>query len=104
SVQSRLPHHSCRCTDTPRPLRRGPAAGADAGRPSRQRCPAVHALLALMYFHAARFDARVTLDGSIVLFEQQDRSTWKWSDVREGMAWLVRSAAGNELTRYYVEA
>ncbi len=66
--------------------------------------PAVHALLALMCFHAARFDARVTLDGAIVLFEQQDRSTWNWSDVREGMAWLARSAAGDELTRYHVEA
>src|SRR5262245_17140358 len=49
--------------------------------------PAVHALLALMCFHAARFDARTTLDGGIILFEEQDRSAWKWSDVREGMAW-----------------
>jgi RNA polymerase sigma-70 factor (ECF subfamily) len=66
--------------------------------------PAVHALLALMCFHAARFDARVALDGAIVLLEEQDRSTWNWSDVREGMAWLARSAAGDELTRYHVEA
>jgi RNA polymerase sigma-70 factor (ECF subfamily) len=65
---------------------------------------AVHALLALMCFHAARFDARVSLDGAIVLLEEQDRSTWNWDDVREGMAWLVRSAAGAELTRYHVEA
>lgn len=66
--------------------------------------PAVHALLALMCFHAARFDARVALDGGIVLFEDQDRSVWNWGDVREGMAWLARSAAGEELTRYHVEA
>lgn len=66
--------------------------------------PAVHALLALMCFHAARFDARVALDGGIVLFEDQDRSAWNWGDAREGMAWLARSAAGNELTRYHVEA
>ena len=66
--------------------------------------PAVHALLALMCFHAARFDARVALDGAIVLLEEQDRSTWNWGDVREGMAWLGRSAAGEELTRYHVEA
>jgi RNA polymerase sigma-70 factor (ECF subfamily) len=57
-----------------------------------------------MCFHAARFDARVTLDGGIVLFEQQNRSAWTWGDVREGMAWLARSAAGDELTRYHVEA
>lgn len=66
--------------------------------------PAVHALLALMCFHAARFDARVASDGAIVLLEEQDRSTWNWSDVREGMAWLARSAAGEELTRYHLEA
>jgi RNA polymerase sigma factor (sigma-70 family) len=66
--------------------------------------PAVHALLALMCFHAARFDARVAFDGAIVLLEEQDRSAWNWSDVREGMAWLARSAAGDELTRYHVEA
>lgn len=66
--------------------------------------PAVRALLALMCFHAARFDARVALDGGIVLFEDQDRSAWNWSDVRAGMEWLARSAAGDELTRYHVEA
>jgi RNA polymerase sigma-70 factor (ECF subfamily) len=66
--------------------------------------PALYALLALMCFHGARFDARVGLDGAIVLLEEQDRSAWNWSDVREGMAWLARSAAGDELTRYHVEA
>jgi RNA polymerase sigma-70 factor (ECF subfamily) len=66
--------------------------------------PSVHALLALMCFHAARFDARIEAGGAIVLLEEQDRSAWNWSDVREGMAWLARSAAGDELTRYHVEA
>src|SRR5262245_39034732 len=66
--------------------------------------PAAHALLALMCFHAARFDARVALDGAIVLLEAQERSAWNWSDVREGMEWLARSAAGDELTRYHAEA
>jgi RNA polymerase sigma factor (sigma-70 family) len=66
--------------------------------------PAVHALLALMCFHAARFDARVALDGAIVLLEEQDRSAWNYAVVREGMAWLTRSAAGDELTRYHLEA
>jgi len=65
---------------------------------------AVHALLALMCFHAARFDARIALDGGVVLIDQQDRSAWNWGDVREGMQWLARSAAGGELTRYHIEA
>ena len=66
--------------------------------------PAVHALLALMCFHAARFDARVAEGGAIVLLDEQDRSAWNWNDVREGMEWLARSAAGTELTRYHLEA
>lgn len=66
--------------------------------------PAVYALLALMCFHSARFEARVDLDGAIVLLEEQDRSAWNWSDVREGMHWLAMSANGDELTRYHVEA
>jgi RNA polymerase sigma-70 factor (ECF subfamily) len=66
--------------------------------------PAVRALLALMCFHVARFDARVALDGAIVLLEEQDRSAWNWSDVREGMAWLAKSSVGDVLTRYHVEA
>jgi RNA polymerase sigma-70 factor (ECF subfamily) len=66
--------------------------------------PVVHALLALMCFHAARFDARIASDGAIVLLEEQDRSAWNWNDVREGMEWLTRSVAGDELTRYHVEA
>ncbi len=41
---------------------------------------------------------------AIVLLEEQDRSAWNGSDVREGMAWLARSAADDELTRYHVEA
>src|SRR5437763_235005 len=45
--------------------------------------PAVHALLALMCFHAARFDARVAQGGAIVLLEEQDRSVCNWSVVRE---------------------
>ena len=28
------------------------------------------------------------------------RGAWNWSDVREGMAWLASSAAGDELTRH----
>src|SRR5215813_5193773 len=38
--------------------------------------PQTPALLALMLFHAARFDARVDTDGCILLLEEQDRSRW----------------------------
>ncbi len=66
--------------------------------------PTVHALLALICFHSARFDARVAFDGRIILLEDQDRTKWNWSDVREGMTWLRRAATGSELSRYHIEA
>src|SRR4029077_4507368 len=34
---------------------------------------------------------------------EQDRCAWNWSDVREGMAWLARSTAGEEETPYHAE-
>ena len=66
--------------------------------------PALHALLALMGFHAARLDARLDSDGTIILLEEQERAAWDWSEIREAMEWLARSAIGDELTRYHVEA
>jgi RNA polymerase sigma factor (sigma-70 family) len=66
--------------------------------------PCVFALVALLAFHAARFDARVSPAGTIVLLEEQDRSTWDWGLVREAMSWMARSASGNVMSRYHVEA
>jgi RNA polymerase sigma factor (sigma-70 family) len=66
--------------------------------------PSVFALVAVLALHAARFDARVSADGAIVLLDEQDRSTWNWELVREGMSWMARSASGDVLSRYHVEA
>lgn len=62
------------------------------------------ALLALMLMHSARFETRVSRDGAIVLLEDQDRSRWDWSLIRESMQWMAKSASGNRLSRYHVEA
>ncbi|HYH65828.1 MAG TPA: sigma-70 family RNA polymerase sigma factor [Urbifossiella sp.] len=66
--------------------------------------PPAEALLALMLFHAARFPARQDDEGRLVLLAQQDRSRWDQSVIREARAWLTRSARGNELTAYHLEA
>ena len=73
-----------------------------AAHPVGENVTAVHALLALMCFHGARFDARIAVDGAIVLLEEQDRSTWNWDEIREGMEWLARSAAGDELSLIHI--
>jgi RNA polymerase sigma factor (sigma-70 family) len=72
------------------------------------QCPdeteATCALLAIMLFHSARFDARFDTLGSIVLLEDQDRDRWNWALIREGMDWMRRSAAGQHMSRYHIEA
>jgi RNA polymerase sigma-70 factor (ECF subfamily) len=49
------------------------------------------ALLALMLLHDSRCDARVSVEGELVLLEEQDRSLWRREQIREGTA-LVESA------------
>jgi RNA polymerase sigma-70 factor (ECF subfamily) len=66
--------------------------------------PETDALVALMCFHAARFDARVDAVGGLLLLEEQDRSRWDRELVQRGMVHLVRSARGASLSRYHVEA
>ena len=64
--------------------------------------PEVFALLALMYFHAARFDARIDGAGGLLLLEDQDRSLWDGELVRLGFTAL--RASGTPRTRFHVEA
>lgn len=66
--------------------------------------PAVNALMALMCFHASRFDARVNAHGEIVLYEEQDTSRWNMDFISKGVYFLRCAATGNELTAYHLQA
>jgi len=66
--------------------------------------PQTDALLALMYLHASRFDARFDSVGGILLMKEQDRSRWDRSLIEEGVLYLHRSARGDQFSRYHVEA
>lgn len=66
--------------------------------------PAVDALLALMCFQSARFDARTDESGAIVLLPDQDRNRWNQSLIQQGHAYLNRSAEGDTLSEYHLEA
>lgn len=66
--------------------------------------PETDALVALMCFHAARFDARIDDVGGLLLLKEQDRSLWDRELVERGLAHLARSARGEKLSRYHVEA
>jgi len=66
--------------------------------------PRTLALLSLMCFHAARLAGRAAEDGSLVLLEEQDRSRWDGALIRRGFELLDRSASGEELSEYHLEA
>ena len=65
--------------------------------------PTTRALLALMLFHAARFESRLNDSGSHVLLADQDRSLWDRDMMRVAEYWLVRSAEGG-VSRFHLEA
>jgi len=66
--------------------------------------PEANALLALMCFHASRFDARLDEKGELILYEDQDESLWDQELIERG-AWYLRQAAkGNSFSKYHIEA
>ncbi|MBS1656309.1 MAG: RNA polymerase subunit sigma, partial [Bacteroidetes bacterium] len=66
--------------------------------------PYVNALMALMCFHASRFDARKNEKGEIILYNDQDESLWNRDLVNKGIYFLKESAKGDSLTQYHLEA
>jgi RNA polymerase sigma-70 factor (ECF subfamily) len=66
--------------------------------------PETDALVALICFHAARFDARVDGLGGLLLLEEQDRALWDRELIERGMVHLARSARGETPSRYHAEA
>ncbi|ACU03431.1 RNA polymerase sigma factor [Pedobacter heparinus] len=66
--------------------------------------PKTNALIALMCFHASRFDARRNTEGELVLYEEQDEKRWDTALINQGIHFLNLSASGKELSPYHLEA
>jgi RNA polymerase sigma-70 factor (ECF subfamily) len=66
--------------------------------------PAAFALMALMCFHAARFDARLDEHGHFLMLSSQDRRRWDRQLIAEGLRYLDRSASGDEVHEIQLEA
>jgi RNA polymerase sigma-70 factor (ECF subfamily) len=66
--------------------------------------PRTHALLALMLFNAARAPARVDEEGNLLRLREQDRTRWSQPMIARAMLHFARSAAGNEITEYHLQA
>src|SRR5438874_9341893 len=66
--------------------------------------PRTHALVALMLLNAARLPARTDSEGNILRLKDQDRATWNQAMIARGVFHLSKSAAGEQLTAYHLQA
>lgn len=66
--------------------------------------PPAHALLALMCFHASRFDARVSDAGEFILYDEQATSLWNRDLINKGAQFLHDATTGNIVSTYHLEA
>lgn len=66
--------------------------------------PEVDALLALFHLVRARQPARTGDDGRPVLLDAQDRGAWDQGHLARGFERLARSARGDALSRWHLEA
>lgn len=66
--------------------------------------PKTNALVALMCFHASRFDARQRNNNASVLYDEQDEDLWDMDLINRGRHYLGVSAQGNEVSSYHFEA
>jgi RNA polymerase sigma factor (sigma-70 family) len=73
-------------------------------KPVTSNYPPIYALLALLCLHSARFEARIDTNNSLVVLEEQDRNLWNKELITQGIQFLSRSAGGDEVTAYHLEA
>jgi RNA polymerase sigma-70 factor (ECF subfamily) len=66
--------------------------------------PRAHALVALMLLNAARLPARLDHDGNMLRLQDQDRTRWKKDFIARGIMHLGRSAGGQQLSEYHLQA
>jgi RNA polymerase sigma factor (sigma-70 family) len=78
-----------------------------AGRPLSildKNAPKINALMALMCFHAARFDSRLDDTGNIILLENQDRTLWNPYLIKQAYSFFKASSEGSDISEYHIEA
>ena len=65
---------------------------------------AIHALLALMCFHASRLEAKVTSDGELVDLKRQDRTKWHMPLAYRGHSLMSLAVQTDSFSVYHYEA
>jgi RNA polymerase sigma-70 factor (ECF subfamily) len=69
----------------------------------RTDLPKVNALLALMCFHASRFEARRGTNGEWLLYNEQDETKWNQELIAKGVYLFRKASMGNELSTFHLE-
>ncbi len=64
----------------------------------------LNALLALMFFNASRFDARLDENGKLLTLDKQNYSLWKQNYIEQGLQFLNNSSRGTSISEYHIEA
>ncbi|MDN5200893.1 sigma-70 family RNA polymerase sigma factor [Fulvivirgaceae bacterium BMA10] len=63
-----------------------------------------HALMALMHFHASRFDARLDANGKLLTLDQQDRKLWDTNLINLAIYHMSKSGEGQQISEYHIQA
>ncbi len=66
--------------------------------------PPVYALLALMCFHASRFEARMTTEAEGIVYEDQDAGLWNKELIAQGNFFLLKATSTPDVSKYHIEA
>ena len=61
-------------------------------------------LMALMCFHASRFDSRLSADGGIISLEEQDRTRWDQKLIKLGNQYLNSMSKEEVFNEYFLQA
>jgi RNA polymerase sigma-70 factor (ECF subfamily) len=70
----------------------------------KTRLPETYALLALMCLHSSRNQGRLTIEGELIPLKKQDRSKWNRELISMGNDYLNKSAFGEILSSFHLEA
>jgi len=66
--------------------------------------PEAEALVAMMWLHSSRLEARIDQEGNTVGLLEQSKEAWDATSIDKGKRWLDRSARGEELSAFHLEA
>jgi RNA polymerase sigma-70 factor (ECF subfamily) len=66
--------------------------------------PEAMGLLALMLLHESRRESRTSAAGELILLDEQDRATWNWEMIAEGVALVDRAMRSRQFGPYTLQA